>query len=90
MIDESEILRQREIGKQLMVDNILKCENKGSISFISIDDLAKWASYTKEKMRDFYSLLGYDWDVIKVLLELNVSYDDYMEFIERLKLSFVI
>ena len=206
MIDESEILRQREIGKQLMVVNILKCENKGSISLISIDDLAKWASYTKEKMRDFYSLcsrfyyynlctnaarmyircntdkydltknafsfvghtyfhereyyfnmindihnpsredlynlnieerkqavynsyckiykdqpienslnnvdfyksilqflinyirnmtddalsLGYDWDVIKVLLELNVSYDDYMEFIERLKLSFVI
>ena len=53
-MDFDEIQKQREIGKYLMVVDIIKYENehhKGTgISFVSIEDLAAWASIKKEEV----------------------------------------
>ena len=53
-MDRAEIEKQREIGKQLMLVDIIHCENdsvkKGAFSFVSKDELAKWASMKKEEL----------------------------------------
>ena len=53
-MDRAEIEKQRDIGKQLMLVDIIHCENdsarKGAFSFVSKDELAKWASMEKEEL----------------------------------------
>ena len=53
-MDRAEIEKQREIGKQLMLVDIIHYENdsvmKGSFSSVSKDELAKWASVEKEEL----------------------------------------
>ena len=59
---KKEIEKQREIGKQLFLVNILHYENdrvrKGAYSFLSRDDLAAWASMTKEELDSFIDVCG--------------------------------
>ncbi|MBR6473852.1 MAG: hypothetical protein IKS98_00195 [Lachnospiraceae bacterium] len=53
VMELDEIKRQREIGKYLMVVDIIRYENehhKGTgISFVSIEDLAAWASIKEDE-----------------------------------------
>ena len=57
---KEEIEKQREIGKQLFLVNILHYENdrarKGGYSFLSRDKLAAWASMTKEELDRFMKI----------------------------------
>lgn len=57
-----EIEKQREIGKQLFLVNILHYENdhvrKGGFSFLSRDDLAAWASMSREELDRFIEVCG--------------------------------
>lgn len=59
---KEEIEKQREIGKQLLLVNILHYENdrarKGGYSFLSRDNLAAWASMTKEELDRFIDVCG--------------------------------
>ncbi len=59
---KEEIEKQREIGKQLFLVNILHYENdrarKGGYSFLSRDNLAAWASMTKEELDRFIDVCG--------------------------------
>ena len=59
---KEEISKQREIGKQLFLVNILHYENdralKGGYSFLSRDNLAAWASMTKEELDRFIDVCG--------------------------------
>ena len=59
---KEEIEKQREIGKQLFLVNILHYENdralKGGYSFLSRDKLAAWASMTKEELDRFIDVCG--------------------------------
>ena len=54
VMELDEIKKQREIGKYLMVVDIIMYENehhKGTgISFVSIEDLAAWASIKEEEV----------------------------------------
>ncbi len=54
VMELDEIIKQREIGKYLMAVDIIRYENehhKGTgISFVSIEDLAAWASIKKEEV----------------------------------------
>ena len=56
-MDETNIKKQREIGKQLFLINILHHENdkarKGGYSFLSRDNVATWASMTKDELDHF-------------------------------------
>ena len=53
-MDRAEIEKQREIGKQLMLVDIIHYENervmKGAFFSVSKDELAKWASMEKEEL----------------------------------------
>ncbi len=57
-MDRKEIERQRKIGKQLMLVNIIHVENDkvihGYFSFLSRDSLAEWASLSSEEMDTFF------------------------------------
>ena len=59
-MDEASIKRQREIGKQLFLVNMVHCENdigrKGGYSFLSRDDVATWASMTREEIDHFIAV----------------------------------
>lgn len=67
---KEEIEKQREIGKQLFLVKILHYENdrvrNGGCSFLSIDNLAAWASMTKEELDSFI-------DVCRALDPYNVG-----------------
>ena len=58
-MDEEMIMRQREIGKQLLLVNILQHENdliqKGGYSFVSKGNLVAWTSMTEEELESFVS-----------------------------------
>ncbi len=59
-MDKIDIEKQREIGKQLFLLNILHCENDKALktgwSFLSRDKVASWASMTKEEVDHFIDL----------------------------------
>ena len=59
---KEEIQKQREIGNQLFLVNILHYENdrvrKGGFSFLSRDKLAAWASMTEEELDSFINVCG--------------------------------
>ena len=52
--------KQRDVGKQLLLVNIIHSENdralEGGCSFLSTDDLAKWASMTKYELDNFINV----------------------------------
>lgn len=54
VMELDEINKQREIGKYLMIVDIIRYENKHNkgmgISFVSIEDLAAWASIKEEEV----------------------------------------
>ena len=57
-VDSFEIMRQREIGKQIMLVDIIQSENDlvkkhGIPSYTKIKDLAKWANMKEEDVEDF-------------------------------------
>ena len=56
-MDNGEIMRQRKIGKQLMLVEIIHQEKekvqRGGISFVDRGRLASWAAMTKEEIDDF-------------------------------------
>ncbi len=57
MVDETNIKKQREIGKQLLLVDIIHAENdkvmKGSFSRLSSNDLVRWTSMTNEEVDHF-------------------------------------
>lgn len=59
-MDDTNIKRQREIGKQLFLVNILHSENdrvrKGGYSFIDRDELADWASISIDELNRFIDI----------------------------------
>ena len=64
-MDQTEILKEREIGKQQLIVNILKVENekvrRGGFSTLTADRIAKWADISIEDVRrmvDACGLLG--------------------------------
>ena len=59
-MDREETARQRNIGKQMFLINILQIENdrvkEGGYSFLSRDQLASWAEMTNEEMDQFINV----------------------------------
>lgn len=53
-----EKLRQREIGKQLLMVNIIQCENGRRFSWLDIERFAEWASMKEEEIKDFVNCCG--------------------------------
>lgn len=55
----SDIIDQRNIGKQLMLVNILRRENEKAqelgLSYIDKDDIVSWSMVSKEEVSDFVS-----------------------------------
>ncbi|SCX09433.1 hypothetical protein SAMN02910339_01339 [Lachnospiraceae bacterium YSD2013] len=61
-MDRDEILKEREIGKQLLLVNILQTENekvrRGGFSTITADRIAKWADISIEDVRRMVDACG--------------------------------
>lgn len=59
-MDKEDMAKQRNIGKQLLLINILQEENdrarKGGYSFLSMDRLALWAEMTNEELDQFVNV----------------------------------
>ena len=59
-MEREEILKQRQIGKQLFLIQMLHCENDwvrdGGFSFLSRDKLATWADMSKEELDHFIAV----------------------------------
>lgn len=75
-MDETTIKKQREIGKQLFLIDIIHHENNkarnGGFSTLSRDDLAKWASMTNNELDRFIGLCS-ALDPHKILIEIARS-----------------
>ena len=69
MIDKEELIRQREIGQQIIIIRIIHDENdkvsRGGFSFLDRSEIAKWAKKSEEELEYFL-------DDIAVLDEFNI------------------
>lgn len=62
-MDKTEIERQRNIGKQMLLVDILHAENEnarnGGFCFVSKDDMANWASMEKDEFKEFFDVCSW-------------------------------
>lgn len=77
MIDKEELIRQREIGQQIIIIRIIHDENdkvsRGGFSFLDRSEIAKWAQKSEEELEYFL-------DDIAVLDEFNICVDAALEY----------
>ncbi len=62
-MDKTEIERQRNIGKQMLLVDILHAENEkarnGAFCFVSKDTMSNWASMEKEEFDKFFEMCSW-------------------------------
>ena len=72
MVNKEELIKQREIGQQIMVIRMVHEENekvsRGGFSFLSRNKIAKWAQKSEEELENFLN-------DIAVLDEFNICRD---------------
>ena len=81
MVDKEELIKQREIGQQIIIIRIVHDENdkalRGSFSFLDRSEIAKWMRKSEEELEYFLN-------DIAALDEFNICVDAAWEYARKL------
>lgn len=81
VFDKEELIKQREIGQQIMIIRMVRDENdnvlRGGFSFLERSKIARWAKKSEEELENFLN-------DIAALYELNICVDATLEYAKKL------